>query len=144
MKKIKEMINNIKNNKKINYILEEIKKIIHNEKINYKLRKIKSIILKTFFLIRYNWKKIVIGVFTFLTIAINTNIENIIKKLTIPPFIQDFADFLNDIFKLLTLNKIQINSINILVYVLEIVLWCGIIYILDQYFRLKDKHQNEL
>lgn len=144
MKKIKEMINNIKNNKKINYILEEIKKIIHNENMNCKLRKIKSIILKTFFLIRYNWKKIVIGVFTFLTIAINTNIENIIKKLTIPQFIQDFADFLNDIFKLLTLNKIQVNSINILVYVLEIVLWCGIIYILDKYFRLKDKHQKEL
>lgn len=144
MKKIKEMINNIKNNKKINYILEEIKKIIHNENMNCKLRKIKSIILKTFFLIRYNWKKIVIGVFTFLTIAINTNIENIIKKLTIPQFIQDFADFLNDILKLLTLNKIQINSINILVYVLEIVLWCGIIYILDKYFKLKDKHQKEL
>lgn len=144
MKKIKEMINNIKNNKKINYILEEIKKIIHNENMNCKLRKIKSIILKTFFLIRYNWKKIVIGVFAFLTLAINTNIENIIKKLTIPQFIQDFADFLNDIFKLLTLNKIQVNSINILVYVLEIVLWCGIIYILDKYFRLKDKHQKEL
>lgn len=144
MKKIKEMINNIKNNEKINYILEKIKKIIHNENMNCKLRKIKSIILKMFFSICYNWKKIIIGVFALLTIAINTNIENIIKKLTIPLFIQGFADFLNDIFKLLTFNKIQINSINILVYVLEIILWCGLIYILDKYFRLKDKHQKEL
>ena len=143
MKKIKEMINNIKNNEKINYTLEEIKKIIHNENINCKLRKIKSIILKTLFLIRYNWRKIVIGVFAFLTIVINTNIENIIKKLTIPLFIQGFAEFLNNIFKLLTLNKIQVNNINILIYVLEILLWCGIIYIFDRFFKLKNKHQKE-
>ena len=143
MKKIKEMINNIKNNEKINYILEKIKKIIHNENINCKLRKIKNIIVKTLFLIRYNWKKIVIGIFAFLTIAINTNIENIIKKLTIPLFIQGFAEFLNNIFKLLTLNKIQVNSINILIYVLEILLWCGIIYIFDRFFKLKNKHQKE-
>lgn len=143
MKKIKEMINNIKNNEKINYILEKIKKIIHNENMNCKLRKIKSIILRTFFLIRYNWKKIIISIFALLTITINTNIENIIKKLTIPLFVQGFADFLNGIFKLLTLNKIQVNSINILVYVLEIILWCGIIYIFDRFFKLKNKHQKE-
>lgn len=143
MKKIKEMINNIKNNEKINYILEKIKKIIHNEETNYKLGKIKSKILKMLFLIRYNWKKIVIGVFAFLTIAININIENIIKKLTIPLFIQGFAEFLNNIFKLLTLNKIQVNNINVLIYVLEILLWCGIIYIFDRFFKLKNKHQKE-
>lgn len=144
MKKIKEMINNIKNNEKINYILEKIKKIIHNENINYKLRKIKSIILKMFFLIRYNWKKVIIGVFAILTIGVNANIDNITNKLSIPQCVNDFADFWNNIFKFITFNKIKTKSINILFYLSEIVLWCGIIYILDKYFKLKDKHQKEL
>ena len=43
MKKIKEMINNIKNNEKINYTLEEIKKIIHNENINAELEIVENI-----------------------------------------------------------------------------------------------------
>lgn len=139
MKKIKEIINN----EHINHIIEKINAIRNNEDINYKLRKIKEIIIKMFFLIRYNWKKIIICIATLLTISINVNIDNITNKLSIPPFINGFADFLNDIFKLITFNKIQINSINILVYILEILLWCGLIYILDKYFSLKNKHQKE-
>lgn len=140
MKKIKEIINN----EHINHIIEKINAIRNNEDINYKLRKIKEIIIKMFFLIRYNWKKIIICIATLLTISINVNIDNITNKLSIPPFINGFADFLNDIFKLITFNKIQINSINILVYILEILLWCGLIYILDKYFSLKNKHQKKL
>lgn len=123
--------------------MKKIKKIIKNEDINYKLRKMKEIIARIFFTISYNWKKAIICLFTILTITINVNIDNIIKKSAIPLFITGFADFLNNIFKLLTFNKIQIDSINILVYVLEIIVWCGLIYILDKYFRLKNKHQKD-
>lgn len=140
MKKIKKFLIN---NKHINNILEKIKAIRNNEKVNYKLRKIKEIIIRIFFLIFYNWKKVIIGVFAFLTLAVNTNIENIIKKLTIPPFLQGFIDYINSIFNFITFNKFEINSIYIFIYVLEIIVWCGIIYILDKYFRLKNKHQKD-
>lgn len=139
MKKIKEMINN----EYINRVLEKINTIRNDEKINYKLIKIKEKIIRMLFLFYYNWKKIIIGIFAFLTLAVNTNIENIIKKLTIPPFLQGFIDYINSIFNFITFNKFEINSIYIFIYVLEIIVWCGIIYILDKYFRLKNKHQKE-
>ena len=133
-------IKNFLNNKHINNIVQKVNSIRNNEHINYILRKIKEIMIRLFFIIRYNWKKIITCVFILLTISVNVNINNITKKLSIPLFINGFADFLNNIIKLLTFNNVQLTNINILVYVLEILLWCGLIYILDKYFRLKNKH----
>lgn len=136
-------IKNFLNNKHINNIVQKVNSIRNNEHINYILRKIKEIMIRLFFIIRYNWKKIITCVFILLTISVNVNINNITKKLSIPLFINGFADFLNNIIKLLTFDKIHANSINILVYVIEIFLWCVLIYILDKFFRLKNKHQKD-
>lgn len=137
-------IKNFLNNKHINNLVQKVNSIRNNEHINYILRKIKEILIRVFWAICYNFKKIIIGVFAILTIIINTNINNITQKLSIPLFINGLADFLNNIIKLLTFDKIHVNSINILVYVLEILLWCSLIYVLDKYFKLKDKHQEKL
>ncbi len=137
-------IKNFLNNKHINNLVQKVNSIRNNEHINYILRKIKEILIRVFWAICYNFKKIIIGIFAILTIIINININNITQKLSIPPFINGFADFLSNIIKLLTFNNVQLTNINILVYVLEILLWCGLIYILDKYFRLKNKHLKHL
>ncbi len=106
------------------------------ENMRYIIRKTCNIGAKIWFKLYYNWRKIVIIAFLLAVMFIN-------NKIYIPVFINNFFDFLSKCIKTITFNKIYIPNMCWL-YTIETILLGGLIYLLTDYFGLKNKHQKEL
>lgn len=116
--------------------MNKIKENKNIENIKYIIRKTCNIGAKLWFKLYYNWRKIVVIGFLLAVLYINNNIQ-------IPVFINEFFNFLSKCIKTITFNKVEIPNICWL-YILEIILLVGLIYLLVDYFGLKNKHQKEL